>query len=92
MSGWVTGGRASRWESRISRTPPVNADRVGCHDPGHNRQAASAENDTFHGQAAALVVGEAHPSGSVGGAENSVLLEQVVDDRRLLAVNPARDQ
>jgi hypothetical protein len=46
----------------------------------------------FHGQAAALVVGEAHPSGRVRGAENPVFLEQVVDDRLLLPVNPARDQ
>ena len=46
----------------------------------------------FTGQAAALVVGEAQPSGSVRGAEDSVLLEQVVDDGLLLPVNPARDQ
>jgi hypothetical protein len=56
------------------------------------RQAASPEDNAFHGQAAALVVGEAQPSGSVRGAEDSVLLEQVVDDGLLLPVNPARDQ
>jgi hypothetical protein len=73
--------------------PPVpTQDRVGCHDPGHSRQAASAEKDAFHGQAAALVVGEAQPSGSVRGAQDPVLLEEVVDDRLLLPVHPARDQ
>ena len=46
----------------------------------------------YCGRQAALVVGDAHTSGSVLGAEDSVLLEQVVDDRRLLSVNPARDQ
>ena len=67
--------------------PPVpTQDRVGCHDPGHSRQAASAEKDAFHGQAAALVVGEAQPSGSVRGAQDPVLREQVVDDRLLLPV------
>ena len=60
--------------------------------PDDVRQAASAENAAFHGQAASLVVGEAQPSGSVRGAEDPVLLEQVVNDRLLLPVNPARDQ
>ena len=60
--------------------------------PDDVREAASAENVAFHGQAAALVVGEAQPSGSVRGAEDPVLLEQVVDDRLLLPVDPARDQ
>jgi hypothetical protein len=60
--------------------------------PGHIRQAASAENDAFHSQAAALVVGKAHSSGGVRVAQDPVLLEQVVDDRLLLPVHPARDQ
>ena len=92
-------GRRATGASRVGTVvflgdePPVPAqDRVGCHDTGHVRQAASAENAAFHGQAAALVVGEAQPSGSVRGAEDPVLLEQVVDDRLLLPVNPARDQ
>ena len=92
-------GRRATGASRVGTVvflgdePPVPAqDRVGCHDPGHVRQAASAENDAFHGQAASLVVGEAQPSGSVRGAEDPVLLEQVVDDRLLLPVHPARDQ
>ena len=53
--------------------------------PGHIRQAASAEDHAFDGQAAPLVVGEAQPSGSVRGAEDPVLLEQVVDDERTSA-------
>ena len=37
-----------------------------------------------------MVVGEAHPSGSVRGAEIPVLLEEVVDDGLLMPINPAR--
>ena len=47
---------------------------------------------TFHGQAAALVVGKTHPSGSVRGAEIPVLLKEVVDDGLLMPINPAGDQ
>ena len=38
---------------------------------------------SFYGYAAPLVVGEAKPSGTVRGAEDAVLLEQVVNDRLL---------
>ena len=34
----------------------------------------------FHGQEAALVVGEAEPSGSVSGAEDPILLKQVFNN------------
>ena len=60
--------------------------------PDTSSKAASAENDDFHGQAASPVVSEAQPSGSVRGAEDPVLLEQVINDRLLLLVHPARDQ
>ncbi len=96
MSGLVDGRpgrRVQRTVVFLGHEPPVPPqDRVGCHDSGHVRQAAPAENIAFHGQAAALVVGEAQPSGSVRGAEDPVLLEQVVNDRLLLPVDPAGDQ
>lgn len=77
----------------LSDDAPVPAqDRIGCHDTGHVHQATSAENAAFHGQAPALVVGEAQPSGSEGGAEDPVLLEQVVNHRLLPSVHPARDE
>src|SRR6185436_5481039 len=46
----------------------------------------------LHCQAPALVVGEAEPSGSVRCAEDAVLLEQVVNDRLLLPVDPAGEE
>ena len=53
-------GRRATGASRVGTViflgdePPVPAqDRVGCHDAGHVRQAASAENHAFYGQAAA---------------------------------------
>ena len=57
--------------------------------PANGRQAAPAEHLAFHGQAAALVVGEAQPVRPVRRAEDSILLEQVVNDRLLLAIDPA---
>ncbi len=95
MSGLVDGRPGRRaWEPSYFWATSLRYQRrivSGCHDPGHLRQAASAENDTFHGQAAALVVGEAQSAGSVRGAEDPVLLEQVVNGRLLLPVHPARD-
>jgi hypothetical protein len=52
----------------------------------------TAEDLAFHGQATALVVGEAEPSRSVRCAPDPVLLEQVVDDRLLLPVDPAGEE
>ena len=69
--------------------PVPPQDGVGCHDARDHCKAASAKDLAFHGQAASLVVGEARPSGSVRGAEDPVLLEQVVNDRLLLPANPA---
>jgi hypothetical protein len=53
---------------------------------------APAENLAFQRQAALLVVGEAQPSGTVRGAEDTVLLEEVVDDCLRLPVDPAGDK
>jgi hypothetical protein len=64
-------------------------DRVRCHDADDGRKPTPAEDLAFHGQPAALVIGEAEPSRSVRCAEDSVLLEQIVNDRLLLPVDPA---
>ena len=51
-----------------------------------------AEDLAFHGQAPSLIVGEAQSSGTVRRAEDTVLLEQVGDDRLQLPVDPAGEQ
>jgi hypothetical protein len=48
------------------------------------RKPTPAESLAFHGQAAALVVGEAEPSASMRCTQDAVLLEQVLNDRLLL--------
>jgi hypothetical protein len=50
------------------------------------------EHLSLHSEAAPLVVGEPEPAATALRAEDAVLLEQVVDDRLLLAVDPAREQ
>ena len=62
------------------------------HDSGDVRKATTAKDLPFHGQPASLVVGEAQPSGALRRAEDAVLLEQVGNDRLLLAVDPAGEQ
>ena len=46
----------------------------------------------FNGQAASLVIGEAQASGSTRRAENPVLLEQVLNDRERLSIDPTGEQ
>ena len=46
----------------------------------------------FTGETASLVVGQAHSPRSVDRAENTVLLEQVLNDGRLMAIDPAREE
>src|SRR4029077_13339652 len=58
--------------------PPQN--RVRSDDAGDARQPPPAERLTLDRQNAALVVGETDSSMSVRGAQDSVLLQQVVDD------------
>ena len=58
----------------------------------HLPEAATAQDRTFHGQAAPLVVGEVRPSGTVYNAENPILFEQVINDRLLLPVDPPGDK
>jgi hypothetical protein len=45
-----------------------------------------------HGETASLVVGQAQSSGTVHHAEDAVLFEQVVNDRLLMSIDPAREQ
>ena len=96
MSGLVHGRPGRRWFEPSyfcgDELPVPPQDGVGCHDAGDVREAAPAEDLAFHGEAASLVVGETQPSGSVRRAEDPVLLEQVVNDRLLLPIDPAGDQ
>jgi hypothetical protein len=52
----------------------------------------TAEDVAFHGETASLVVGQAQSSGTIHRAEDSILLEQVVNDRLLVSIDPAREQ
>ena len=64
-------------------------DGVRRDDTRDGRQAAPAKNLAFHRQAAPLVVGKAQPVRPVRGAQDPILLKQVVNDRLLIPVNPA---
>lgn len=57
--------------------------------PADVRVPAPAKDLAFHGEAASLVVVEGNPSGTVGCAEDAVLLKQVVNHILLLPVDPA---
>ena len=64
-----------------------------CTSPGWlTGRARSAEAAAFHGETASLVVGQAQSSGTVHHAEDAVLFEQVVNDRLLVSIDPAREQ
>ena len=63
--------------------------RVRGDDAGDRRQATPAEDFPFHGEAAALVVGEAQAPGSLRRPKDAILLEQVIDHRLLLAIDRA---
>jgi len=65
---------------------------VRCHDARDRREVTTAEDVAFHGETASLVVGQAQSSGIVHRAEYAVLLEQVVNDRLLVSIDPAREQ
>ena len=74
------------------KAPIPPQDGVRCDDAGDGCQAAPAEDSALHGQAPALVVGEAQTSGSPRGAKAPVLLEQIVNDPLLLSVDPPGEQ
>jgi hypothetical protein len=84
--------RASRLRAIVflrHERPIPPRDRVWRHDADDARKPTAAEGVCFHGQAAALVVGEAKPSASVRCTQDAVLLEQVLNDRLLPPVDPA---
>jgi len=63
---------------------------------GRNRcsacSGARTEDVAFHRETASLVVGEAQSPGTVHGAEDAILLDQVVNDRLLVSIDPAGEQ
>jgi hypothetical protein len=67
-------------------------DRIGCHDPGNVGQAPSAENVTFHGEPASLVVGAANALGAVRRTKDAILFQQIINDLLLLSIDPAGDE
>jgi hypothetical protein len=74
-----------------SPVPPL--DRVGCHDASDCRELTTAQDLAFHGETASLVVSEAQSSSrAVHRPEDSIFLEQVVNDRLLVSIDPAREQ
>jgi hypothetical protein len=91
MSGLVRGRpvrRAFEPSYFFAQQPAIPPqDGVRCDNAGDGRQAA-ADDVAFHGQTAALVVGEAQASGSLRCAEDPVLLEQVVNHRLLFSIDP----
>ena len=73
-------------------SPVPTQDGVGSHDARDSREVTTAEDVALHGETASLVVGQAQSSGTVHRAEDAVLLEQVVNDRLLVSIDPAREQ
>ena len=67
-------------------------DRVRGDDARDVPEATPTEGLSLHRQAAPLVVSEPERAGTALRAQHAVLLEQVVDGRLLLAVDPAREQ
>ena len=96
MSGLVVGrpGRRVFEPSYFcgDESPVPTQDGVRCHDAGDSREVTTAEDVAFHGETASLVVGQAQSSRTVHRAEDTVLLEQVVNDRLLVSIDPAREQ
>ena len=90
---WAT--RSPRVRTVVLRgdeSPVPPQDRVRCHDARDSREVTTAEDVTFHGETASLVVGQAQSAGTVHRAEHAILLEQVVNDRLLVSIDPAREQ
>jgi hypothetical protein len=86
--------RASRGRAIVflrHERPIPPQDRVRWDDADDARQPAPIKDLAFHGEAASLVVADAQPPASVRRAEDTVLFEQVVNDRLLLPVDPAGD-
>ena len=64
----------------------------GCSDARDRCAVTTAEDLAFHGKMASLVVGQAQSPGTVHRSEDAVLLEQVVNHRLLMSIDPAREQ
>jgi hypothetical protein len=60
--------------------------------PSDCRELTTAQDLAFHGETASLVVSEAQSSRTVHRPEDSIFLEQVVNDRLLVSIDPAREQ
>lgn len=92
------GGRATRAPRlrtvvfRGDESPVPAQDRVGCHDAGDGCEVTTAEEMTFHGETASLVVGQRQASGTVQRAKDAVFLEQVVDNCLLVSIDPAENR
>jgi len=93
LSARATGAAALRAVIFLGHEPAIPPqDGVGCDDAGDGRQGAPAEDFALDGQAAPLVVGEAQASGWLRRPEAPVLLEQIVNDRLLLPVDPTGEE
>ncbi len=72
--------------------PPIlGQEGVRCHDRGHRFQHAPAESLSLHGQPTPFAVGEAKTPPAELSLQDTVLLNQVVDDLLLMVVDPASD-
>lgn len=71
------------------RVPVTRAD--GHHDGRDPSEWAASERDALHSESPALVIGQPESATAKLVPQDAVLLEQVVDGRGLLAVNPASD-
>ena len=96
MSGVVRGRPGTRlfeaayfWANEPA-VPPE--DGVRGDDARDVAETTPTEGLSLHRQAAPLVVSEPGPAATALRAQDAVLLEQVVDGRLLLAVDPAREQ
>src|SRR5262245_6629830 len=67
-------------------------DRVRGDDARDAPETTPTEGLSIHSEAAPLVGSEPEPTGTALGTLHAVFLAQVVDDRLLLAVDPAREQ
>ena len=52
----------------------------------------TAQHLAFHGETPSLVVSEAQSSRAAHRPEDSIFLEQIVNDRLLVSIDPAREQ
>jgi hypothetical protein len=91
------GGRATRPPRQRTvvllgdESPVPTQDRVRCDDARDSRAVTTAEDVTFHGEMASLVVGQAQSSGTVH-LRGAIFLERKVNDGLPVSIDPAREQ